>query len=86
MDDNLTFDDLLKARDAVFPPLYYATAESVERGMILYAKATIINEFVVFHPDDFEMIRKAIPNRRLVHLRDCLPIEAASTAYSTRKD
>lgn len=79
MSDNLTFDDLLRARDAVFPPLYYATSEDVERGKILLAQETPYSpEYIVFHPDNLDDIHKSITGRRLVHLRDYSP-----TAYST---
>jgi hypothetical protein len=74
MTDNLTIDDLLRARDIVFPPLYYATSEEIERDKILAVKETSTHpEYIVFHPDNLEDIRKSITGRRLVHLRDLGP-------------
>lgn len=71
MGDSLTFGDLLGARDIIFPPVYYATEESVERGKILYAKATShTSEFIIFHPDELETVKQSCSPRRLVHLRD----------------
>lgn len=76
MSDNLTFEALLRARDTVFPPLYYATSEVVERGQILLAEETAHSpEYIVFHPDNLEDIRKSITGRRLVHLRELGPID-----------
>jgi hypothetical protein len=74
LSDNLTFADLLKARDTVFPPLYYATSEEVERGKILLAAETEHSpEYIVFHPDNLEDVQRSITDRRLVHLRELGP-------------
>lgn len=74
MADNLTLDALIAARDIVFPPLYYATSEEISRGLILLAKETNHSpEYIVFHPDNLEDIRKSITGRRLVHLRELGP-------------
>lgn len=82
MTDNLTFADLLRARDTVFPPLYYATSEDIELGQILLAKETAHSpEYIVFHPDNLEDVQRSIPGRRLVHLRDLGP-KASSTTWA----
>lgn len=74
MTDNLTMADLLRARDAVFQPLYYATSDVIERGQILIAEETAYSpEYIVFHPDNLEDVQRSITGRRLVHLRDLGP-------------
>lgn len=83
MDDNLTFDALLAARDIVFPPLYYATSEEIERDKILAVKETDTHpEYIVFHPDSLEDISKCIRHRRLVHLRELGPKPATQTGLA----
>lgn len=73
MTHDLSFHDIVKMFRSLFPPLYYATEESIERGEMYYMKATKFTpECVACHPDDLEKI-KAIIGRPLVHLREWKP-------------
>lgn len=74
MNDSITLADLLNLRDEIFPPLYYATHESLERGKVVWSQENSrLPEFFVCHPDDLDELAKGITGRRLVHLRDLPP-------------
>lgn len=53
----------------VCPKLYYATAAYCQRGeMYLCNETEYSPECIIFHPDDFEEIKKSTKGRTLVHL------------------
>lgn len=70
MDGNLMLSDLVSIYNELYPPLYYAEQDNIERGQILFASATdTYPEFIVINPADFEMLKQKVA-RRLTHLRD----------------
>lgn len=55
----------------VYPKLYYATATYCQKGQIYFCKETEYNpEYILFHPDDFEKVKKGFKERILVHIKD----------------
>lgn len=70
-ESTLTMEDFHKMLDKVFPILLYGTAEFVKPGELYHYKETDLSpEYIVCHPSDLEQIKKLLPNRRLVHIKD----------------
>ena len=70
-ESTLTIEDFQKMIDKVFPILLYGTAEFVTPGELYHCKETDLSpEYIVCHPSDLERIKKLLPNRRLVHIKD----------------
>ena len=79
MSDGLTLEKLQEAIDLVYPPLYYGLDKNLERGVLYLCKETEFNpEFIICHPDDFEVVKSKITARRLVHIKDEPPNKAWS--------
>lgn len=68
--EELTWKKVLDAWNTIRPPLYYATSDVVEHGQVMLCKAP---KFIMCHPDDLSDLRRQIPHRRFVHLRDRPP-------------
>ncbi len=84
MKDTLTLADFDEMLDKLFPVLYYATDNNLERGNLYYCKeGDYYPEFVVCHPDDFETVKSKITARRLVHIKDEPPNKAWSRLVAT---
>jgi len=70
-ENTLTLDKLQKIIDEYFPILLYGTAVFVTPGEFYLCKETDLSpEYIVCHPGDLEQIKKLIPTRRLVHIKD----------------
>ena len=70
-ESTLTMEGFQKMIDEFFPILLYGTAEFVKHGELYHCKETDLSpEYIVCHPSDFEQIKKLLPNRRLVHIKD----------------
>lgn len=70
-ESTLTMESFQKMLDEFFPILLYGTAEYVKPGEIYYCEeADSLPEYIVCHPSDLEQIKKLLPNRRLVHIKD----------------
>jgi ABC-type uncharacterized transport system substrate-binding protein len=67
----LTIETFQKLIHQFYPPLYYGTADYIEKGNIIICDETEDNpEYIIFHPDDIEEVKKMISTRTLVHLKD----------------
>ena len=67
----ITLERMLEALESFRPVLYYATEDSLDRGVYFVCKESAFNpQFLIMHPDDFESVRESVPHLRLVHLRD----------------
>ena len=70
-ENTLTMESFQKMIDEFFPILLYGTAEFVKPGELYHCKETDLSpEYIVCHPSDLEQIKKLLPNRRLVHIKD----------------
>ena len=70
-ESTLTMESFQKMIDEFFPILLYGTAEFVKPGELYHCKETDLSpEYIVCHPSDLEQIKKLLPNRRLVHIKD----------------
>ena len=70
-ESTLTMESFQKMIDEFFPILLYGTAEFVTPGELYHCKETDLSpEYIVCHPNDLEQIKKLLPNRRLVHIKD----------------
>ena len=70
-ESTLTMEGFQKMIDEFFPILLYGTAEFVKQGELYHCKETDLSpEYIVCHPSDLEQIKKLLPNRRLVHIKD----------------
>ncbi len=70
-ESTLTMEDFHEMLGKVFPILLYGTAEFVKPGELYHCKETELSpEYIVCHPSDLEQIKKLLPNRRLVHIKD----------------
>ena len=70
-ESTLTMESFQKMIDEFFPILLYGTAEFVTPGELYHCKETDLSpEYIVCHPSDLEQIKKLLPNRRLVHIKD----------------
>ena len=70
-ESTLTMESFQKMIDEFFPILLYGTAEFVKPGELYHCKETDLSpEYIVCHPNDLEQIKKLLPNRRLVHIKD----------------
>ena len=70
-ESTLTMEVFQKMIDELFPILLYGTAEFVKPGELYHCKETDLSpEYIVCHPNDLEQIKKLLPNRRLVRIKD----------------
>lgn len=70
-ESTLTIESFQKMIDELFQILLYGTAEFVKPGELYHCKETDLSpEYIVCHPSDLEQIKKLLPNRRLVHIKD----------------
>ena len=70
-ENTLTMESFQKMIDEFFPILLYGTAEFVKQGELYHCKETDLSpEYIVCHPSDLEQIKKLLPNRHLVHIKD----------------
>ena len=70
-ESTLTMESFQKMIDELFQILLYGTAEFVKPGELYHCKETDLSpEYIVCHPSDLEQIKKLLPNRRLVHIKD----------------
>lgn len=84
MKDTLTYADFEEMLDALYPVLYYATDANLERGKLYYVKEGDLHpEFIVCHPEDFELVKVKLTARRLVHIKDEPPNKARSRLVAT---
>ena len=69
--ETLTIEKCQEMIYSIFPKLYYATAAYCQRGKIYLCNETEYNpEYIIFHPDDFEEVKKSIKGRTLVHIKN----------------
>lgn len=83
MSGALTLEGLLQAHDALRGVVYYGTSEGIERGKVIMVEASLgLPQAIYCHPDDFEALRKQIP-QRLVNVRDWKPTNEDTLTWSS---
>lgn len=75
---NFTIEDLNKIVETLFPTLYYGLSNFVKEGEFFLIKKTDMNpEWIVVHPNDFEIVKE-----QLGKVRTLVPIKEYKTDYS----
>lgn len=91
MNNNLTFDALLRPENKTSTTLYYATSDLVELGSVLvvdpdYTAHASYPKYFVCHLDDVEQIKEDNPTIMFVHLSKApLQVSQPPMKYKTRR-
>ena len=72
---NFTIEDLNKIVETLFPTLYYGLSNFVKEGEFFLIKKTDMNpEWIVVHPNDFEIVKEQLGRvRTLVPIKEYVP-------------